>query len=692
MKRRIFEPISDLNNLIRAVYLLIIFLLPLYFALTLKTNSVFELNKLVLFKVGTLVFLFLVIIRTLYSDNILPVLKKLIRIKNRIFLLLLASYILIISISSLMAKDINSGVYGAYAQHQGLVAFIFYFLFFILIILSVNSYKKIYSILAVISISSAVVSIYGFIQALGWDPLLWNEITFYRVSSTLGQPNHLAAFLIIAISITFYLFLTNTRKIKFLWLTVLFLNLFCLFFTYSRSGYLGLIAGFIIFLILYIVSQAKKINKKLYIIVFSFVLAAIILFSIFSNSFLPRIKEAFNPKSGGFSLRINYWESALKSIKEKPLLGHGLDNTRDVYYTHYKKDWAVFSNINSVPNRAHNIILDTALASGLIGLFLFLLLILYIAILIKKIINYQKYRIFGICMAASLGGYFTALMFGFATITTQAYMWLLFALVIITNNLINKKENEIIKENKGYQIPRYLRSIFLVLFSLLIVYFAFNNIKILVADHYFWELRNSVAKGEIYTSFVFYDYIEESNNSELYYKRQFVLALAQIYRSFYEESLRVPALHYMKEILKYLENNTYENVFARAEIYSALLDEDESYFERSKSDYEKSIALASGLPQTHRGLANLHLNKKNYLLALKHFHNALLKTPDINNPALNIKHKELVKNEQKKSIIGISRALEGLGLNETAKEVITIFNKEQNITNIYSIIEQVYAG
>jgi tetratricopeptide (TPR) repeat protein len=83
--------------------------------------------------------------------------------------------------------------------------------------------------------------------------------------------------------------------------------------------------------------------------------------------------------------RMVLWPGALRMIGERPLLGHGLDTFNLVYPRYLDPAIFDFENLSSAPDRAHNELLDLAVAAGLLGLVFYLLLL---GLLTRMVMNY----------------------------------------------------------------------------------------------------------------------------------------------------------------------------------------------------------------------------------------------------------------------------------------------------------------
>jgi tetratricopeptide (TPR) repeat protein len=197
-----------------------------------------------------------------------------------------------------------------------------------------------------------------------------------RIFSIFTSPSTFAGFLILVIPLGFYYSFKPRLNIYFL-LTSLLLT--TLFLTFSRGGVLSLI--FLTLVLIFLLKDLKKVGKVLGVIVFSLLLAGAIYYISSSFNFIvsPQTplesavrEEAVVESAQG---RFEFWEGAVRIFSSYPLLGSGLGTFSQVYNQFQPGRW--YSRF------AHNIYLEVASETGVLGLIAFLSLILGIIFLVR---------------------------------------------------------------------------------------------------------------------------------------------------------------------------------------------------------------------------------------------------------------------------------------------------------------------
>ena len=421
--------------------LAVIFLVPVCFAMFYEVNSVFVLDKAIILRI--LVSLALLLLLAKFFLN--GVIKY--RFGKAIFFLLAAlaaAWLLAVSLSA----DPALGFSGSYERQQGLVTFIFYLLFFSVLIFQLKDFLAARRYLAAMLLSSFFVCLYGVAQVLNIDPVRWEE-SFWsrgRIFSTLGQPDFLGHFLILVIPFTVFamLFLTRRLLARSMLMVLLFGQLFCLFFSYARSAWLGLAAEIVSAVIIAVFLRGRK---KLAIGLAAFVIAASLLLTLcLTNSTIGRLGDislssrlltTFDLRHGSVKARLNVWQAALSEIKreswERRLVGYGPDELSAVFASRYQSDWAIDEALNNWPDRAHDSFLDIFLAFGLVGLAAYFLFFGYFFVrlcrFLRQPVRGQEFWLAFFCLLALIG-YFVNNLFSFSDTAQFLYLYLILGLSV----------------------------------------------------------------------------------------------------------------------------------------------------------------------------------------------------------------------------------------------------------------------
>ena len=262
-------------------------------------------------------------------------------------------------------------------------------------------HAQVQRLLDTIVLAATVTALYGILQHLGLDPAEWGKSFLAdRVSSTQGNPIFLGAYLVLTLPVTIARALqllrggsARGRQLAYATLHVVSAaaQLEAIWFTGSRGPWLGLAAGI---LFMAICQAAAVNNRKVLFALFSLVVAGLLsvlalnmpngpLETLRDEPYLGRIAHLWdttNRTEAGTSLRLETWHRAQAALTTTPpliyadggidrwsrlrlLIGYGPETAGFVLAPSYRTEFhnALFSD------RAHNILWDTLLATGIIG-------------------------------------------------------------------------------------------------------------------------------------------------------------------------------------------------------------------------------------------------------------------------------------------------------------------------------------
>jgi len=391
------------------------------------------------------------------------------------FALFVIAYIVSVAIS---AAPYNS-IWGNYDRLHGLYSSAAYWLIFILAALNLRTVTQVRRLINTVILVSIPVVAYAIIQKIGEDPIPWQQMNpADRPSSTMGNPNFFAAYLVIIIPITLtrFIFAVTTKTgiiSRMLFGLALLLQISALVLTRSQEAMLAAILSIFACLLFYGFVNRKKVLFAVTAAIFALVLAFLILFNLpdlvtFGNpkpgnkispawqetfgrmrqiSYLGDLGRIFETKSGSSGrTKVILWQSNWKLInsKDEPYrfyFGYGPETLSTISYKYYTMELAALEGANIHADRAHNMFLDIWIWHGLIGLIAFLLLIIAAFYIGLKTIYlcrdetgasdsdnlYLQLAIIG-----AISGIFAHLVQGFGGIdiaVTLAYFWILLAAI-----------------------------------------------------------------------------------------------------------------------------------------------------------------------------------------------------------------------------------------------------------------------
>jgi len=278
-------------------------------------------------------------------------------------------------------------------------------------------------LLAALIWTSTPIALYGLLQAIGFDPIDWYYTTF--VFSTLGNANHLAAYLAMIAPLTLAYLFTHARGLMSSWAAIVLLGaqLVTMIMTKSRGGLLAVALGLGLILLW---RWRRPTEAALKWFVIGAVLSLLGTFAIASSG------DTIYLGTDGTEPRPAVWLTATNAIFARPLTGWGLASFEFAHGPHAS---SVFrEHIVSTGNlwdRTHNIWLEWGVELGLPGIILsamMLFAVLRIGFHAASGTSLHRWTILG-CVAALLTAFIQQLL-NTSSLGTETVFWWIVGLTV----------------------------------------------------------------------------------------------------------------------------------------------------------------------------------------------------------------------------------------------------------------------
>lgn len=335
--------------------------------------------------------------------------------------------------------------WGTLDRNEGLITHLHLLGFFVVL---TSVFKKRESWLKLLKFCvgiSFLVSILALVQKL-------THLSFYgatdaaisRVTSTMGNPDFLAPYLVLNIFLGLFLVLICRRNLwRGIWTGIALFNFCILIFTGSRGGWLGVAAGlFIISFVLFRPAIKILASRKIFIILLLLIFA-FSLFVLFNqdrfkflgeNIIISKLVQTIS--SPTTKIRPASWNIAIEGWKERPSLGWGQEMYGYTYDKYLKAAYFKYYDFERLNfDRAHSMVFDTLVTTGILGLLSYLaIFIIALYILLNWKSEFSRWGV--IILFSLLAAHFVQNLFIFETITSYLVFFLI--LGFISNNFSKK--------------------------------------------------------------------------------------------------------------------------------------------------------------------------------------------------------------------------------------------------------------
>jgi O-antigen ligase len=248
-----------------------------------------------------------------------------------------------------------------------LLIYIACILFYFILINTIKTRQQLYTIVALLVLSTTIISLYGLYQfkTVGATSAAWVDTTLFedikaRVGSTFENPNVLGEYLVMIIPVAIAMLWGQKRWLsRVLTLGLTASMLACLVYTYSRGAYLGLMLALALFAVL---------RDRRFIILG--VIGLLALPFVLPPSVINRFTSIGNLTDTSSSYRISVWLGSLKLVKDYWPSGIGLG------LEPFKLIYPKYSLNAAYAHHSHNIYIQLLIETGIAGFLTFFAMIL----------------------------------------------------------------------------------------------------------------------------------------------------------------------------------------------------------------------------------------------------------------------------------------------------------------------------
>lgn len=327
-------------------------------------------------------------------------------------------------VATIFSQDQLLSVFGLYRRYGGLIPILLYVsIMLVLVGLYWETPDSLRKIPLAVAAAAVPVAAYTLLQAAGLDPVEWSSgggVKAKFPGSTLGNSNFVGGYLAITLPFIAYLsFSLTSRPARFASGALFAACAAGMWFTGSRGGLMAAAGGLIGMALFFRDRLARWMKTALLITVASGVILAVLVV------WYPGLDRPPGPlgqmevfRTDTFRLRALYWTAAWRNFLAHPLVGTGPDTFLEKYPAFRPfKDAEVPGR--EVPDKPHNIFLEHASGTGILGAGAYLILVtlaLRYAFMRAKTADFSQ----RVLLSAFVGGLIAYLVQGFFSIDVPA--------------------------------------------------------------------------------------------------------------------------------------------------------------------------------------------------------------------------------------------------------------------------------
>lgn len=505
--------------MVHVLFNILFLIIPLIFFK--NTSELFEFNKIIA------IYIFTILISASWIYQSLK--HKTFIFRPSILDIPIILYLGILTISTFFSIDPRTSIFGYYSRFNGgLLSQVCYAILYFAFVSNITTNKQKQNILISGLVGTTIASILAIFEHFGLfitcglmnfptNTSCWVQDVQNRVFSTMGQPNWLAALVVVYIPIAWY-FLLNTKNkiVKTIYFLVSSLLFLTLIFTKSRSGILAFGIESLIFFG-YLFYKDFKNTLKIFLPVTA--LFSILVFYFYPNNLFSFLKFTNNQESnsnlqttetyqgpaletGGTEsgvIRKYVWQGAINIFKNYPVLGSGPETFAFVFPKYKPVEHNLTSEWDFIYNKAHNEFLNFLATTGVLGFTSYIALIIYIYIqIIKNIylkdnenkklkpkeINFESNTVLNVALLSSFTSILVTNFFGFSVVAVSLLFFLIPAFSLNYNGHLEK-----LLKSKGFEKKNKL-NLYLILILIVTFYLLYLVVNYFRADVYYNKAKN----------------------------------------------------------------------------------------------------------------------------------------------------------------------------------------------------------
>lgn len=274
------------------------------------------------------------------------------KIKHNLIRTLILSQVIVHGTGVIFGINPLQSLWGQYYRYQGFITQLALCSIFLLVSNGVTYKIDYLKLFRYIALSALGISVLVIVQSVAYHVFHTSIYVFLgRMTATLGNPNFTGSYLVMCFPFVYHLLHSKPKNV----VLATFLFGIAILLTQSR----GSVAVFLTIIVL----MSFGTNKSFLIMLVSIIFGIVLIFGLLYRQ----------PSS--FDTRYLIWEKGIEALMQRPILGWGLENYEEAF-TSTLSDKPYDYNLKDIRvDKAHNEFLEIGVASGTVGLVVYLLLL-----------------------------------------------------------------------------------------------------------------------------------------------------------------------------------------------------------------------------------------------------------------------------------------------------------------------------
>ncbi|MEA3272175.1 MAG: O-antigen ligase family protein [Patescibacteria group bacterium] len=467
-----------------------------------------------------------------------------------------------------------------------------------------------------------------------------------RVFSTLGNYIYFGGYGLIHAVIAAIFFLEEKKKkslVGVFWILGILMGVTSVYLSGTRGVLVAFCGAIFLTIMLHVVFYSSKKIRLLFVSIL--ILIAVVGAGLWLNREASFVKKNYllssmldislNASTG--QTRIMNWAVGFEAWKQRPILGWGPDTYYIAFNKHYNPKMFEFGEYETWQDHAHNIIVDTLIESGIIGLISYLSIFLFAFYLIFKSVKRKKLKFSsGVLLFSGLSAYFIQNFFVFDTLTLLMVFYLILGFIYSSD--VYKTPNA--KEHEVSEFVKKLDSLYKSAFVVILLLSTFFFIYLTSITQYNANAMTITALKSVNQSFdTSIETLKKMSSVNSPYLQETRVEFAKlvtlaINSGLSKDKARVLLLIATEELKKTVRDHPLDfyhwNYLGRWYLTLAQV-VDSSYFEEAKEAIDRAMELGPKRQQAYFTLGRYYMARKEHDKAVEIFQSAVDLAPGVRN-------------------------------------------------------------
>jgi O-antigen ligase len=338
------------------------------------------------------------------------------------------------------STDREQSLFGERLQHQGLLTLLLYVGFFCLARVSITDERRLRLLSWAVAVGATLVAGYALVQKAGLDPIWDGFLPGGRVFSSIGQANALAAYLVLAITLSVPLVAGVSTAVRAVVLVAIAAMTAALVLTQSRGGFLGSLAATVVFAIVSLLTFSAPTRRLRYAVAAA--LAGVVVALAVAAAAAGGV-DRLTSSDSSIRFHLDAWRVAAQIAVEHPVLGTGPETFPDVF-PEYSHDVLPADRANALDafrvESPHDVYLGVAAGSGIPALVAYLAVIAGFFVVVVRGVRgaTRDLRLALVAALAAVAGHLVTDAFMSADVTSTWLFWVVTGAIVAVVSQSNR--------------------------------------------------------------------------------------------------------------------------------------------------------------------------------------------------------------------------------------------------------------